>query len=86
MIDDREAAPECPGPFKVCRFTSCQPDFDVQIKVNRKIWLSHYALKSCNADEEPNFTPEHEIRFWQFIAVDADGKNVMLHNQREGAH
>ena len=70
LIDDRENAPECEGPFKVCKFTACRPDFDIHIKVNRKIWLSHYALKSCNEDEPPDYTPEHEIRFWKMFAVD----------------
>ena len=71
VIDDREHAPECEGPNKVCKFTACQPDFEIHIKLDRKIWLSHYALKSSNEGEYPDYTPEHEIRFWKMIVVDA---------------
>ena len=69
VIDDRTDAPECPGPFKICKFTADRSDFEIHIKVNRKIWLSHYALKSTNEDAE-----DHEIKFWKFICVDQNGE------------
>ena len=50
VIDDREEAPECPGPLKICKFTADRQAFDIHIKVNRNIWLSHYGLKSANED------------------------------------
>ena len=73
VIDERKVAPECEGPFKVCKFTATRPDFDIHIKLDRKIWLSHYALRSCNEDEYPDYTPEHELRFWKMFVVDARG-------------
>ena len=48
VIDDRIEAPECLGPYKRCKFMADRTAFDLHIKVNRKIWLSHYGLKSTD--------------------------------------
>ena len=87
VIDDREDAPECPGPFKICKFTADRSSFDIHIKVNRKIWLSHYGLKSTNeADKPTTNAKDHEIRFWKLICVEENGEEIVLHDQTDGTH
>ena len=61
----------------MCKFASNKSKFNVTIKVNRKIWLSHYAIKS------PDDGPEHDIKFWQFVCLDGAGHEHMLHNHQD---
>ena len=86
VIDDREDAPECPGPYKICKFSADRPAFDIHIKVNRKIWLSHYGLKSTNEDVKQSNIKDHEIRFWKLICVEENGEEIVLHDQTDGTH
>ena len=79
LIDDRQDAPEVKG--NICKFAhskstlgSNKECFNVTIKVNRKIWLSHYAIKS--PDNEPN----HDIKFWQLVCLGENGQEYMLHD------